>query len=91
MFTWNTIGIIDVPSMLAITHEAWLRNPTTVINQGGEVASLGVSGRRADVRSGGMLRGHRAPRRLCAGHRQCAVAQVVQLAAGAAGNLSAAC
>src|SRR5215471_19461976 len=34
MFTWNTIGIIDVPSMLAITHEAWLRNPTTVIQQG---------------------------------------------------------
>ena len=34
MFTWNTIGIIDVPSMKAITHEAWLRNPTTVIKQG---------------------------------------------------------
>jgi len=31
MFTWDTIGIIDHPSMLAITHEAWLRNPTTVI------------------------------------------------------------
>ena len=27
MFTWNSIGIIDVPSMLAITHEAWLRTP----------------------------------------------------------------
>ena len=31
MFTWNSIGIIDQPSMLAITHEAWLRNPTTII------------------------------------------------------------
>ena len=30
MFTWNSIGIIDVPSMLAVTHEAWLRRPTTV-------------------------------------------------------------
>lgn len=29
MFTWSSIGIIDEPSMLAITHEAWLRNPTT--------------------------------------------------------------
>ena len=31
MFTWSTIGIIDQPSLLAITHEAWIRNPTTVI------------------------------------------------------------
>jgi hypothetical protein len=31
LFTWNTIGIIDQPSMVAITHEAWLRQPTTVI------------------------------------------------------------
>ena len=30
MFTWNTIGIIDVPSMIAVTEEAWLRQPTTV-------------------------------------------------------------
>jgi hypothetical protein len=30
MFTWDSIGIIDVPSMLAITHEAWLRVPTTI-------------------------------------------------------------
>src|SRR5271156_92324 len=30
MFTWDSIGIIDVPSMLAITGEAWLRNPVTV-------------------------------------------------------------
>jgi hypothetical protein len=32
VFTWGSIGIIDVPSMLAITSEAWLRNPTTVIH-----------------------------------------------------------
>jgi hypothetical protein len=31
LFTWNSVGIIDVPSMLAITHEAWLRKPTTII------------------------------------------------------------
>jgi hypothetical protein len=31
LFTWSSIGIIDHPSMLAITQEAWLRNPTTVI------------------------------------------------------------
>jgi hypothetical protein len=30
MFTWDSIGIIDVPSMLAITAEAWLRVPTTI-------------------------------------------------------------
>jgi hypothetical protein len=30
MFTWNSIGIIDVPSMIAVTQEAWLRRPTTV-------------------------------------------------------------
>jgi hypothetical protein len=30
MFTWNSIGIIDVPSLIAITQEAWLRQPTTV-------------------------------------------------------------
>lgn len=31
MFTWGSIGIIDVPSLLAITGEAWIRLPTTVI------------------------------------------------------------
>jgi hypothetical protein len=31
MFTWDSIGIIDVPSMIAITEEAWLRKPTTII------------------------------------------------------------
>jgi hypothetical protein len=30
LFTWNSIGIIDDPSLLAITQEAWLRQPTTV-------------------------------------------------------------
>lgn len=33
MFTWNSIGIIDQPSMAAITHEAWVRNPTTVVQE----------------------------------------------------------
>jgi len=33
LFTWNSIGIIDEPSMRAITHEAWLRSPTTVVGQ----------------------------------------------------------
>ncbi len=32
MFTWNTIGIIDAASMIAVTHEAWLRRPTTIVN-----------------------------------------------------------
>ena len=31
MFTWNSIGIIDQQSMLNMTHEAWLRNPVTII------------------------------------------------------------
>lgn len=31
LFTWGTIGIIDVPSLLAICGEAWLRNPTTIV------------------------------------------------------------
>lgn len=30
LFTWSSIGIIDIPSMIAITSEAWLRNPTTI-------------------------------------------------------------
>ena len=30
MFTWDSIGIIDEKSMVAITQEAWLRKPTTV-------------------------------------------------------------
>ena len=31
LFTWNSVGIIDAASMSAITHEAWIRRPTTVI------------------------------------------------------------
>jgi hypothetical protein len=31
MFTWDSIGIIDQPSMVAITQEAWLRTPTTIV------------------------------------------------------------
>lgn len=31
LFTWGSVGVIDVPSMLAITAEAWLRNPVTVV------------------------------------------------------------
>lgn len=30
LFTWNTIGIVDHPSMRNITSEAWIRNPTTI-------------------------------------------------------------
>lgn len=32
LFTWDSIGIIDDPSMVAITEEAWLRNPVTIIH-----------------------------------------------------------
>jgi len=31
LFTWNTVGILDVASMLAITGEAWSRTPNTII------------------------------------------------------------
>jgi hypothetical protein len=31
LFTWDSIGIIDVPSLIAICGEAWLRVPSTVI------------------------------------------------------------
>jgi len=31
LFTWNSIGVIDEPSMRAITHEAWLRTPSTIV------------------------------------------------------------
>ena len=30
LFTWDSIGIIDHASMVAITQEAWLRQPTTI-------------------------------------------------------------
>lgn len=31
MFTWGSIGIIDQQSLMNITGEAWIRNPTTII------------------------------------------------------------
>jgi hypothetical protein len=31
LFSWKSIGIIDVPSLLAICGEAWLRQPTTIV------------------------------------------------------------
>ena len=31
LFTWGSIGIIDVSSLLAICGEAWVRVPTTII------------------------------------------------------------
>jgi hypothetical protein len=31
LFTWNTIGVIDRASLVAITGEAWLRSPTTIM------------------------------------------------------------
>jgi hypothetical protein len=34
LFTWDTVGIVDQPSMIAITEEAWLRSPTTVTKPG---------------------------------------------------------
>jgi hypothetical protein len=41
LFTWDSIGIIDEPSMIAITAEAWLRLPTTV-PRGGIIGGLSV-------------------------------------------------
>jgi len=32
LYTWKSIGIIDVPSMIAITGEAWLRSPNTLLS-----------------------------------------------------------
>lgn len=29
MFSWNSVGIVDRPSLIAICGEAWLRTPTT--------------------------------------------------------------
>lgn len=34
VFTWRTVGVLDWPSFLAITGEAWLRSPTTIIQDG---------------------------------------------------------
>jgi hypothetical protein len=36
MFTWGSIGIVDRQSLMNITCEAWVRNPTTIVkNLGG--------------------------------------------------------
>jgi hypothetical protein len=31
MFTWGSIGIADRTSLMNITGEAWVRNPTTIV------------------------------------------------------------
>jgi hypothetical protein len=31
MFTWGSIGIVDRQSLINITGEAWVRNPTTIV------------------------------------------------------------
>jgi len=31
MFTWGSIGIIDARSLISITGEAWVRTPTTIV------------------------------------------------------------
>jgi hypothetical protein len=31
MFTWGSIGIVDHQSLMNITGEAWVRNPTTIV------------------------------------------------------------
>jgi hypothetical protein len=31
MFTWGSIGIVDGQSLMNITGEAWIRNPTTIV------------------------------------------------------------
>jgi hypothetical protein len=43
LYTWDTIGIIDAPSMVAITQEAWLRTPTTVTKSSGFTGKVTLS------------------------------------------------
>ena len=31
MFSWGSIGIVDRQSLMNITGEAWVRNPTTIV------------------------------------------------------------
>jgi hypothetical protein len=31
MFTWGSVGIVDQQSLMNITGEAWVRNPTTIV------------------------------------------------------------
>jgi hypothetical protein len=33
MFTWGSIGIVDRQSLMNITGEAWVRNPTTIVKK----------------------------------------------------------
>jgi len=33
MFTWGSIGIVDQQSLMNITGEAWVRNPTTIVKK----------------------------------------------------------
>jgi len=50
LFTWDSIGIIDVPSMVAMTHEAWLRQPTTKqVDNPGDLLSYGDAGTPGNV------------------------------------------
>jgi hypothetical protein len=49
MFTWNSIGIIDASSMVNITHEAWLRQPTTVTVGNGYDESKWLNGLYEDL------------------------------------------
>lgn len=39
MFTWSSIGIIDLPSLVAVTQEAWVRQPMTVTHSAIAVAN----------------------------------------------------
>jgi len=67
LFTWNSIGIIDAASMVAVTHEAWLRSPTTVTESdtgwsgwaalGGVLTSNIAVGKNADGRLEAFVRG----------------------------------
>jgi hypothetical protein len=36
MFTWDSIGIVDQQSLMNITGEAWVRNPTTIVKDLGK-------------------------------------------------------
>jgi hypothetical protein len=33
--TWGSVGIIDQQSLMHITGEAWIRNPTTIVKKPG--------------------------------------------------------
>ncbi len=48
LFTWDSIGIIDVPSLLNITFEAWLRIPTTIVIQQPGTSAIHVFARGGD-------------------------------------------